>query len=263
MEPSNSYAASFVERGSFSVARSRESWTFQENDVLLSYLGDHEKYHHSTSVPDDVCLSVDFAPEVVEETLGKAPRRGSRLRIPACDRTIFQRFRLEQALQSKEPLGVECVTLGLIPVLFSPALEWVGDLRRSAQFPHYLARIRDAAELLELEFDQPHSLSELAYRVAMSPFHFCRIFKRLTGRSPHQYLLEIRLLHASRSLRDGATVTNAAYENGFENLGHFIRMFRKRFGVSPGTYRNAAPRGPSRSEGSVVRKQDYLTRSIG
>ncbi len=236
VEPSNSYAVSFVEHGSFSVVRSQESWTFQEDDVLLSYLGDCEKYHHATRTPDDVCLSVNFAPEVVEEMLGKAPRSGSPLRIPACDRTIFQQFRLKEALQSKESLAIECATLGLIPALFPEGQEWRRDLHQRGRFLHYLTKVKDAVHLLESEFDQPHSLSELAHRVAMSPFHFSRIFKGLTGSSPHQYLLELRLAYASRRLRDGAKVTATAYESGFENLSHFIRMFRRRFGVPPTIY---------------------------
>jgi AraC-like DNA-binding protein len=54
--------------------------------------------------------------------------------------------------------------------------------------------------------------------------------------APHQYLLGLRLRGAARLLRDGAAVTDAALANGFENLSHFSRTFRRRFGVSPRRY---------------------------
>jgi AraC-like DNA-binding protein len=81
----------------------------------------------------------------------------------------------------------------------------------------------------------------MAREVGMSPFHFARTFSELTGQSPHQYLLKLRLRHAATMLRDGASVTQSALDSGFENLSHFSRTFRRRFGVSPSSYRSVRP----------------------
>jgi AraC-like DNA-binding protein len=238
------HAVSLVERGPFSVIRRREFWNFDKNDVLLSFPKDPRTYRHTVLHPRDICLSIHFAPEVVEQTLGILPARGSDLRIPACGRTIFAKFRTEQALNNKELFGIESATLGLIP-LFSCNQEWRGSLHRSTQFSYYVKKITNAVELLEAEFEDQHSLLNLSRLFTMSPFHFSRVFKSLVGRSPHQHLLRVRLAHAARRLQQGDSVTNTAYGCGFQNLSHFVRMFRKRFGVPPSKYRIQLARSKS------------------
>lgn len=72
----------------------------------------------------------------------------------------------------------------------------------------------------------------------MSTFHFARLFAELAGTPPHRYLLRVRLDEAARGLRQGASVTDACFASGFQNLSYFIRAFRQRFGISPGKYRD-------------------------
>ena len=75
----------------------------------------------------------------------------------------------------------------------------------------------------------------------MSPYHFLRTFKRVTGVTPHQWLLRARLREAARRLAASrAPVTDIALDVGFEDLSNFMRSFRAEFGVSPRRYRLAA-----------------------
>jgi len=67
----------------------------------------------------------------------------------------------------------------------------------------------------------------------MSPFHFARVFRELVGTPPHRYLLTVRLARAAALLREGTTVTDTCFAVGFGNFSHFIRLFRRTFGVSP------------------------------
>jgi AraC-like DNA-binding protein len=75
----------------------------------------------------------------------------------------------------------------------------------------------------------------------MSAFHFARVFRELSGTPPHQFLLSIRLREAARRLREGASVTEACYGSGFQNLSHFSRQFTRRFGVKPSLYAKGRP----------------------
>lgn len=70
---------------------------------------------------------------------------------------------------------------------------------------------------------------------------FKRDFERLYETSPGRWLMEKRLNHALHLITNfGKTVSESAFESGFESPSHFSRAFRQRFGVSPGAMRQAA-----------------------
>jgi AraC-like DNA-binding protein len=75
----------------------------------------------------------------------------------------------------------------------------------------------------------------------LSPFHFLRLFARVLGVTPHQYLVRCRLRAAARLLADPRiSVTAIAYDVGFGDLSNFVRTFRRAAGVSPRDFRRAA-----------------------
>jgi AraC-like DNA-binding protein len=87
----------------------------------------------------------------------------------------------------------------------------------------------------------PHTLAHLAGTANMSPYHFLRTFKSITGVTPHQWLLRARLRDAAKRLANSrAPITAIALDVGFEDLSNFIRSFRAEFGLSPRRYRAAA-----------------------
>ena len=86
-----------------------------------------------------------------------------------------------------------------------------------------------------------HTLAELARSAGLSPYHFLRIFKRVTGVTPHQWLLRARLNEAAQLLATSRrSVTDIAFDVGFDDLSNFMRSFRAEFGLSPRRYRLAA-----------------------
>ena len=73
---------------------------------------------------------------------------------------------------------------------------------------------------------------------SLSPFHFQRMFKQAFGRTPMQFLQDARL-DAARCLlvHTDDDVTAICFAVGFESPGSFSWLFRKRFGVSPRSFR--------------------------
>ncbi|HLY16007.1 MAG TPA: AraC family transcriptional regulator [Bryobacteraceae bacterium] len=87
-------------------------------------------------------------------------------------------------------------------------------------------------------YDRPLTVAAAARAAALSPFHFQRMFKRAFGRTPMRFLQETRLDNARRLLANtGDDVTSICFAVGFESLGSFSWLFRKRFGVSPRAFR--------------------------
>jgi AraC-like DNA-binding protein len=71
---------------------------------------------------------------------------------------------------------------------------------------------------------------------------FKRDFQKLFGTTPGKWLLEQRLEHARQLLLNGGkTVSDAAFESGFENTSHFSRAFKTRYGISPAAVRLKSP----------------------
>lgn len=102
----------------------------------------------------------------------------------------------------------------------------------------WIARMDRAARLLESRLDKPPSLSELAAAAAVSPFHFHRIWRALTGETIGQTLTRLRMENA-KALLDGklANVTDVALAAGFATSQSFARAFKRQEGVSPTEYR--------------------------
>jgi AraC family transcriptional regulator len=106
--------------------------------------------------------------------------------------------------------------------------------------PHlsHVGRVGDAMDHIERACKEPLTLSDVAATVGLSPFHFLRVFRQVTGTTPHQYLIGARIRLAARLLLDtDRSVTEIAYDVGFEDLSNFVRTFHRAIGSSPRTYR--------------------------
>ena len=126
--------------------------------------------------------------------------------------------------------------------LWSAVIAIAGRLRREpvATTQHHAHIVRVLRQLTSRSAE-PHSLADLARSAGLSPYHFLRTFKRVTGITPHQWLLRTRLREAALRLSTTrASVTDIALDVGFEDLSNFMRSFRAEFGVSPRRYRLAA-----------------------
>jgi AraC family transcriptional regulator len=94
---------------------------------------------------------------------------------------------------------------------------------------------------IERDPDDELSLGRLAESARLSPYHFLRTFERITGVTPHQFVLRARLRRAATRLATSPEkILDLALESGFGDLSNFNRAFRAEFGVSPRAYRRQA-----------------------
>lgn len=85
----------------------------------------------------------------------------------------------------------------------------------------------------------PIALAELAREAGVSRFQVVRGFAKLTGLTPHAYIVQRRLDAARVMIAAGATLANAAAACAFADQSHFNRSFIDRYGVTPGAYAEA------------------------
>jgi AraC family transcriptional regulator len=101
-----------------------------------------------------------------------------------------------------------------------------------------LPRMRRLLEFVEAHLESDLKLEQLAAEVGVTPFHFARLFRGVTGITPHQYVLGQRVERAKMLLRvQHLSVAEIAAACGFSSASNFVRSFKQRVGVTPGEWR--------------------------
>ncbi len=97
-----------------------------------------------------------------------------------------------------------------------------------------LDRFKPILSHLDTHYVEEFTLTELAAKANMSTSYFCRIFKNLTGKTPFEYITQLRLREAARLLTEGRlNITEIALRVGFSDSNYFSRQFKK--------YKNCPP----------------------
>lgn len=105
-----------------------------------------------------------------------------------------------------------------------------------------ISAVQRMQEYIMRNFREELSLKDLAKAAAYSPWHALRAFAQLTGKTPFQYLREVRLSEAAKALRDtDRSVLDVALEAAFGSHEGFTKAFSRRFGLPPDRYRRETP----------------------
>jgi AraC-like DNA-binding protein len=100
--------------------------------------------------------------------------------------------------------------------------------------------ISRAVEFIREYYTKSYSLEEVARVANLSPYHFIRVFKAQTGKTPYGYLLDVKIEKAREMLKfTGISITDVCLACGFNNLSHFTSVFKRKVGISPSDYRKA------------------------
>lgn len=141
--------------------------------------------------------------------------------------------------------GQEMVLAALMEQLVVHLLRHHAKVRRSDELELSRVglvdrRIRRAIEWMHAHMSRELPLEEIAAAAFLSPFHFARLFKKLTGASPHAYLATLRVTRAQALLAEtDLSVSEVSARVGYSSPSHFTKAFRQATGLAPRAYRAA------------------------
>jgi len=159
--------------------------------------------------------------------------RGGRI-----DRTL-RRMREAAASGGDAEAGYYELALGLVELRTELARE-IGRVpaARASTRQELHARVQRGRQAMDEMLNENLPLEQIARLAHLSPFHFHRAFCAVFGETPHAYRTRRRLERASRLLKEtDFPVTDVCLDTGFESVGSFSALFRRKFGASPTEFR--------------------------
>ena len=130
------------------------------------------------------------------------------------------------------------------------------DLQFSQRGMNVDARDPQAIEYIEAHLDAPMTVAEIANHVFLSPAHFRRVFKAGTGEAVWVFVQRRRIERAMAMLEQtDRPIVDIANQCGFAHQAHLTRLFKRRFGITPGRVRSDA--NSARTISSSLTARDY------
>lgn len=176
----------------------------------------------------------DLAPDELGGHDGESPTSNGLLPAEA----IILRSLLCAQLKRKDAdaLEIEVRALELLGMSLCAMRPADTSMRRwsEVRWTRSLQRVKEAVAIAPAD---KWNVEKLARIAPMSPFHLCRVFRRMTGTSIYDYVLRERLTSALDAVLDGEDLTSIALEAGFASHSHFTARFRAFFGCTPAALR--------------------------
>ncbi len=237
VELHDKHTVSYVRRGTFGYQHRGRSFELVAGSILVGHPGDEFMCTHDHAHGDE-CLSFHLEAHVAE-SLGAGAEMWRVGSVPPLSELMVLGELAQAAAEERSDVGLDEAAL-----LFAARFT---ELVLSCQHAAPQARAADRRRVVEtaLWIDdnsaEPIDLERAAGHARLSAFHFLRLFTRILGVTPHQYLVRSRLRRAARMLtNDDRLISDIAYESGFGDLSNFVRSFHRAAGVSPRAFRQAA-----------------------
>lgn len=179
-----------------------------------------QPYERRLLHPDgDVADVLGFAPSLVEEAIGRTFGASA---VALSDEAFLRQRR---AFHASEPLALEeAAALVLADVAAHLGRPGVSDRT---------GVVDRTRRLLADDLGERLTLTELARRAHVSPYHLARVFKAVTGSTVHDFREGLRLRVAVDRALAGDRLADVAADLGFASHSHLTARFRRRFGMPP------------------------------
>jgi AraC family transcriptional regulator len=238
-ERHDGFSVSAVIEGSFTCRSDAGHGLLYPGALLLGNNGSCFECGHAHGIGDR-CISLNVDEEQFGE-IAAATASSSRFRfsapsLPPSPKALPVIAHMEALACAPSSLRSEELALRIIERVIAAM---TGDRQiPAAPTGRETRRVVEAIRLVESDAGRPLDLEEMAASAGMSKYHFLRVFRRLTGVTPHQYLISARLRRAALALASSRRpVIVVALDSGFGDLSTFNKTFRAAFGLTPTQYR--------------------------
>jgi AraC family transcriptional regulator len=222
---------------------------FSAGQIALINIGET----HKAVAEDFEFLSVSINPILIDELVSEIGLTRTSAEVVfrsslVNDDTIQAIARLIAVELAQEKIGHSQMLDSLVRQLAIHLLRTHLTVRKSAQIELSRAgfvdrRLRRAVEFMHDNYGRELTLEEIAAAAYLSEFHFARLFKQITGLTPHVYLANFRIERARKLLVETRIpIIEIAAMVGYQSQSHFTKIFKSITGLTPRTYRSAGSR---------------------
>jgi AraC-like DNA-binding protein len=237
VERHEGFSLSCVRTGSFGYRLRGRSFELVAGSLLVGRPGEEFICTHDNAYGDE-CLSFHLSPGLVDAAGGR-----SEVWQIGCVPPLPELMILGELGQAAAGGWSDAALDEVGWLLVARFVEIAAGRSRPLAEPTARDRRRavEAALWMDEHSHEAIDLEGAAKEVGLSCFHFLRVFAKVLGVTPHQYLVRCRLRHAAGLLADeGRSITDVALDVGFADLSNFVRTFHRAAGVSPRAFRCAA-----------------------
>ncbi|MDO4340061.1 MAG: response regulator [Eubacteriales bacterium] len=116
----------------------------------------------------------------------------------------------------------------------------MNDLMMEQNLPEKRDVVKEVREYINKNFSQDISLADISEKFFINPYYFSQLFKKKTGETYQSYLTGIRIARAKKLLKEtDLKIYEISEMIGYKDVNHFSRVFEKREGMKPSSYRKA------------------------
>ncbi|MDQ0113678.1 AraC family transcriptional regulator [Paenibacillus harenae] len=232
----------FVLKGKYTVRYGNQSYTVKKNEMVLLQKSITVEYEKSGEKDEEYLLDymMFFLKEdLINEFVKMADLKPSYPAALAAVSVKSVNDRLISYIESLKPYFKQPdeISSGLIKIKLLELLFDVADTNENFYFQLLQLKRKERksiTEVIEENIFNPVSLNDLAHLSGRSLSTFKREFKEIYNTSPLYYIRKRRMDKAKELLtHTSLSVTDVCFSTGFENVSHFSKVFKERFGISP------------------------------
>src|SRR5688572_27686994 len=125
------------------------------------------------------------------------------------------------------------------------------------------SRVQKVQQIMRENLDRELPLVELAQYVNLSPWRLCHLFRADTGMPPIKYLRQLRLEAAKQLLEVSfLSIKEITYKVGINDESHFVRDFKRMYGLPPSVYRMVFTQQRKEPENMIPERDTTQSRNV-